>query len=149
MLETLLPMLPRPEIEIDQDAFQEWLSARRSSVVGVSCEDGSCPVSRYLTEQYQQHYYVSSDACGTHDAPASYELPSWVRAFVNRLDFVCSYIEHPITGAQALQVYSWAVSPERLHLFDDEVEEDIINDEYCWMHTPGGWTCRVCRKAVQ
>lgn len=22
-----------------------------------------------------------------------------------------------------------------------------INDEYCWMHTPGGWTCVVCREA--
>ncbi len=23
-----------------------------------------------------------------------------------------------------------------------------INDEYCWMHTPGGWTCVPCRCAV-
>ena len=149
MLETLLPMLPRPEIEIDQIDFREWLDARRSSVVGVSCEDGSCPVSRYLTEQYQQRYYVSSEVCGTSDAPASYDLPWWVRAFVNRLDFVSSFEERSITGAQALQVYNWAVSPDRLHLFDDEVEDTIINDEYCWTHTPGGWTCSVCRKVVQ
>ncbi len=23
-----------------------------------------------------------------------------------------------------------------------------INDEYCWMHTPGGWDCVRCRLAV-
>lgn len=126
VLDYLLPMLPRPEIDIDQTDFQEWLAARRSSVVGVACEDGSCPVSCYLTEQYQKHYYVSSDACGTHDAPASHELPSWVRAFVNRLDFVCSYTEHQITGAQALQVYAWAVSPARLHLFDELMSPDEL-----------------------
>jgi hypothetical protein len=22
-----------------------------------------------------------------------------------------------------------------------------INDEYCWMHTPGGWTCPTCSVA--
>ncbi len=126
MLETLLPMLPLPEIEIDQDAFHEWLVARRSSVVGVACEDGSCPVSRYLTEQYQRHYYVSSDACGTHDALASYELPSWVRAFVNRLDSACSYVEQPITGAQALEVYEWAVSHARMPLFDELMYPDEL-----------------------
>ncbi len=120
MLDYLLPMLPRPEIEIDQQDFREWLDARRSSVVGTSCEDGSCPVSRYLTEQYREHYYVSSDACGTSDTPAKYDLPLWVRAFVNRLDYVSSYTEHSITGRQALQVYDWAVSPAALYLFDEE-----------------------------
>lgn len=25
------------------------------------------------------------------------------------------------------------------------VEEVIINDGYCWIHTPGGWTCAECR----
>ena len=115
-----LPELPRPEIEIDQQDFREWLDARRSSIVGVSCEDGSCPVSRYLTEQYRERYYVSSDACGTSDAPAQYDLPLWARAFVNRLDYVSSYTEHPITGRQALQVYDWAVSPAALYVFDEE-----------------------------
>ncbi len=23
-----------------------------------------------------------------------------------------------------------------------------INDEYCWMHTPGGWDCIQCRLEV-
>jgi len=125
-LDYLLPTLPRPEIEIDQLDFREWLDARRSSVVGVSCEDGSCPVSRYLTEQYQQRYYVSSEVCGTHDALASYELPSWVRAFVNRLDCACSYVEQPITGAQALEVYEWAVSHARMPLFDELMYPDEL-----------------------
>lgn len=27
------------------------------------------------------------------------------------------------------------------------VDDDFINDEYCWMHTPGGWSCPECRQA--
>src|SRR5258708_35776242 len=31
---------------------------------------------------------------------------------------------------------------------DNELWLFGINDEYCWMHTPGGWTCVLCRYAV-
>lgn len=26
-------------------------------------------------------------------------------------------------------------------------EEDFMQDEYCWMHSPGGWSCPVCVQA--
>ena len=119
MLEMVLPVLPRSEISIDQDAFYDWLTARRTEVVGVSCEDGSCPVSRYLTEQYQRHYYVGGDACGTSSNPASYDLPSWVSAFVHRLDYLMNYQEEDVTGEQALEVYEWAAAHADLPLFEE------------------------------
>jgi hypothetical protein len=28
-------------------------------------------------------------------------------------------------------------------------EQISINDEYCWMHTPGGWTCTICREQAK
>ncbi len=30
-------------------------------------------------------------------------------------------------------------------LFDSQ---GTINDEYCWMHRPGGWCCKECRVLV-
>ena len=62
----VLPTLSRPEIEIDQIDFKEWLDARRSSMVGVSCEDNTCPISNYLTEQHRERYYVGAETCGKH-----------------------------------------------------------------------------------
>ncbi len=126
MLDYLLPLLPRPEIEIEQDAFYDWLVSRRTEVVGVACEDGSCPLSRYLTEHYHKHYFVGGDACGPSSNPASYDLPSWALAFVHRLDYLTGYQEQPITGVQALEVYAWAVSPARLHLFDELLSSDEL-----------------------
>jgi len=119
----LLPMLPVPEIDVDQEEFRDWLEARRFSIVGVSCEDGSCPVSNYLTDLYKKHYFVSADSCGTYDVPASHILPSWLSAFVCRLDFVQSYAERPISGAQALEVYEWAIS--HFHLLSPD--EDTVS----------------------
>ena len=37
---------------------------------------------------------------------------------------------------------------ERYFEEDNELWLLGVNDEYCWMHTPGGWTCVLCRCAV-
>ncbi len=29
-----------------------------------------------------------------------------------------------------------------------DTEDIFIHDEYCWVHTPGGWTCAECRTAL-
>ncbi len=31
--------------------------------------------------------------------------------------------------------------------FDPSNEEDFMEDEYCWMHEPGGWFCPECIQA--
>jgi hypothetical protein len=32
------------------------------------------------------------------------------------------------------------------YLEDLLAQDGPINDEYCWGHYPGGWTCPLCRK---
>jgi hypothetical protein len=53
------------------------------------------------------------------------------------------------TGASSAGVTSCIFIPrdvaERHNWLDGEI--DPIGDEYCWMHSPGGWTCRECRVA--
>ena len=33
------------------------------------------------------------------------------------------------------------------YLEDLLAQEGPVNDEYCWGHYPGGWTCPLCRES--
>ena len=105
----LKTVVPRQEVELELDTFREWLEARRSTIVGISCDDGSCPLSEYLTEQRHIRFYVGDEACGSYRDANFYSLPRWASAFIHRLDAVASYQEVPIVGEQALEVIEWVV----------------------------------------
>ena len=55
--------------------------------------------------------------------------------------------ERPHTGLEVAilkQLLDVRETVRRAYEVDNERWQDI-NDEYCWMHTPGGWTCIPCR----
>lgn len=116
MVETLLP---RREVHIEPDAFREWLEARRTTIVGISCDDSCCPLSEYLTEQNHIRYYVGDDACGVALDRNFYQLPAWASAFVHRIDAIVEYQELPVTGEQALEVYEWTMAHGSLSFSDE------------------------------
>jgi len=60
-----------------------------------------------------------------------FPLPAWAAAFTLSLDltFPCEQV----MGEQALAL----------------LPDPSVNDEYCWVHVPGGWTCTECRQSEQ
>jgi hypothetical protein len=89
------------------EEFHSWLlSQPPSAIVGHSCDDGDCPLARFLNAQYEGSRFlvhccdyerVMDDIAVGPDLPAErFMLPLWAQEYVWLVDLVSGNAELPI-----------------------------------------------------
>ena len=91
------------ESVLDRVVFRLWLEAHRDEIVGRTCDEGRCPLARWLSETQGLAMIVDGDECRTCDG-SMYPVPhtDWSGEFMYVLDVMYPLSE--VTGAQALLV---------------------------------------------
>ncbi|WP_126550175.1 hypothetical protein [Dictyobacter kobayashii] len=76
----------------------------------------------------------------------------WIRILI-LLDTLLFWVTTPLRTWRRRQFRrDWGKLDRALELSFEALQSDPsaeINDEYCWMHQPGGWTCPICRQAQE
>lgn len=101
---------PYPIDPVEVDAFFQTQGV--NAVVGMSCDDGDCPLARFLNEQYPgSTFYVNNqtyrrsmdDVCLGVEPDAVLPLDEWAQLFVRLVDESALYCDDlPVTGLDAL-----------------------------------------------
>lgn len=98
---------------IDPDELNMFLQAQPlEAIVGMSCDDGDCPLARFLNVQYEgSTFFVNmttyrrcmDDVSLGLEADAVFPLPSWAADFVHTLDEASLFCDDlPVAALDAL-----------------------------------------------
>lgn len=102
---------------IDLDELRAWLLAHEPvAVVGMSCDDGGCPLACFLNQQYADStFYVNTteyrrsmdDVSLGCEPDAVFLLPTWAQGFVFLVDESAFFSEDiPVSAFDALWMLS-------------------------------------------
>jgi hypothetical protein len=102
---------------LDPVAFEAFLQEHAvNAVVGLSCNDGQCPLACFLNAFYpgstflvslSEYRRVMDDMCLGVEPDATFVLAPWAQAFAFQVDRLADFREDvPILAGEALRVLS-------------------------------------------
>ncbi len=110
-----------------KEVYTFLLSHAFDAVVGTSCNDGDCPLARFLHAQYEGAVFMVNmteyqrlldevDCCGATD-DVTFPLPLWAQDFVWEVDHSADFVEGvPVVAREALGVLEAVCSRHSLWL---------------------------------